>query len=43
MDDAQQERGDQGLPPETPLWLYVPAYFRAPADLPDAVVLKRVA
>lgn len=42
LEDAEQDRRDNGLPTDTPLWLYVPADLPLPEVLPEAVVLKRL-
>lgn len=41
LDDAAQDRLEEGLPMDTPLWLYVPASLALPA-LPESVVVKRL-
>ena len=40
LDQAEQDRRENQLPPETPLWLYVPTSFNTPLGLPPTAVLK---
>lgn len=42
LKDAEQERTYNGLPDDTPLWLYVPADLLLPRVPPETVVLKRL-
>ena len=42
LHDANEEKRYSELPPNTPVWLYIPSGIPLPSDLPEMVVVKSI-